>query len=579
MKKQFTLLFSLLTILVFGQIPAGYYDSASGLTGAPLKAELNNIIDGHTEFSYSQVWDQLKYTDEDPNNSNNVLLLYTGWSYPKNDNGGAVTEWNREHTWAKSHGGFGTTMPTGTDLHHLRPTDVTVNSARGNLYFDNGGSQYSDPSRYGQSGTFPTGCYRDGDSWEPRDEVKGDVARMIFYMATRYEGENGEVDLEVYDGIPSNGSDPLHGVLSTLLAWHNSDPVSAWEVRRNNRIYERQGNRNPYIDHPEYVQAVWGGTVDNTAPTDPANLVTSNATSNSLTLTWTPSTDDVGVDHYDVYVDNVNTYTATNTPFVATGLSANTNYCFTVVAVDAAGNSSNDSNQACGTTLDSASPGSDCANETFENTPASGSYNPFSWTGDNGAIWNTTNSRTDQTINNKALVLKNGVLTSPSIVGGIGSLTVKTKRFFSGGSGSYDVAVNGTTVGTVAYDATEQTVTIPNINTTGSIVVTLSKTASSSSSDRVGFDDLSWTCYATASVDEESLDTLKIYPNPIKNGLFYINYSKPIHLIIFNILGKKVYEKQHVANDVIDISNLKAGIYLVKIIGEFATTYKKIKIQ
>ena len=579
MKKQLTVLFSLLTILVFGQIPAGYYDSAAGLSGAALKAELNNIIDGQTELSYSAAYDQLKYTDEDPNNSNNVLLLYTGWSYPKSNTGGAADNWNREHTWAKSHGNFGTSPPAGTDLHHLRPTDDSVNSARGNLYFDNGGSPYSDSSRYGQSGTFATGCKKDGDSWEPRDEVKGDVARMIFYMATRYEGENGEVDLEVYDGIPANNADPLHGVLSTLLAWHNSDPVSAWEVRRNNRVYERQGNRNPYIDHPEYVQAIWGGTIDNTPPTDPANLVTSNATSNSIMLAWTPSTDDVGVDHYDVYVDNVNTYTATNTPFVATGLSANTNYCFTVVAVDAAGNSSNDSNQACETTLDSGSTGSNCASETFENTPASGSYNDFSWNGDNGASWSATNARTDQTINSKAIVLRNGVLTSPSIVGGIGSLTVKTKRFFSGGTGSYDVAVNGTTIGTVAYDATEQTITIPNINTTGNIVVELSKTASSSSSDRVGFDDLSWTCYTTAAIDEENLNTLKIYPNPIKNGQFYIDYSKPVQLIIYTILGKNVYTKQHIANDVIDISSLKTGIYLVKIIGSKGTTYKKIKIE
>ncbi|RTZ86985.1 MAG: hypothetical protein DSY95_02865, partial [SAR324 cluster bacterium] len=114
--------------------------------------------------------------------------------------GGGVAEWNREHTWAKSHGGFGTNPPAGTDLHHLRPCDVTVNSSRGNLHFDTGGSPVSDSSRYGQSGTFPTGCSKDGDSWEPRDEVKGDVARMIFYMATRYEGENDS--WQTAPGIP-----------------------------------------------------------------------------------------------------------------------------------------------------------------------------------------------------------------------------------------------------------------------------------------------------------------------------------------------------------------------------------------
>jgi len=259
-----TFVFFAVSFSIFGQIPAGYYDSAQGLTGAQLKAALNDIIDGHHEFSYSQVWDQLKYTDEDPNNSNNVLLLYTGWSYPKSDNGGGVSEWNREHTWAKSHGNFGTARGPGTDIHHLRPTDVTVNSARGNLFFDNGGSEYIDPSCYTQSGNVPTGCHRVvGSSWEPRDEVKGDVARMIFYMATRYEGENGEVDLELVDYVPANSSLPLHGISSTLLQWHQDDPVSAWEQRRNNRVYQRQGNRNPFIDHPEYADRIWGSQAIN----------------------------------------------------------------------------------------------------------------------------------------------------------------------------------------------------------------------------------------------------------------------------------------------------------------------------
>lgn len=223
-----------------------YYKEAEGLTGDALKQSLHEIIDDHTELSYSNVWEALRHTDQDPNNPENVKLLYSGMSYSKEDNGGNVDDWNREHVWAKSHGDFGTSMGPGTDLHHLRPTDVTVNSARSNLDFDNGGSAFNEAP----------GTYYDEDSWEPRDAVKGDVARMIFYMAVRYEGDQGEMDLEVADAVGTSG--PYIGKLSVLKDWHAMDPVDEREQYRNDVIFEDyQGNRNPFIDHPEYVELIW----------------------------------------------------------------------------------------------------------------------------------------------------------------------------------------------------------------------------------------------------------------------------------------------------------------------------------
>ncbi|MBM7603935.1 endonuclease I [Metabacillus crassostreae] len=224
-----------------------YYNNALGKSGSSLKAALHNIIDDHIEISYSNVWEALRNTDEDPNNPNNVILLYTGRSQSKTSNGTSIDSWNREHVWAKSHGDFGTTMGAGTDLHHLRPTDVTVNSSRGNKDFDNGGIAHNEAPD----------TYADSNSWEPRDEVKGDVARMIFYMAVRYEGDNGELDLEVTETV-SNGSSPLHGKLSTLIQWHKQDPVNDLERKRNDVIfYKYQNNRNPFIDHPEWIEAIW----------------------------------------------------------------------------------------------------------------------------------------------------------------------------------------------------------------------------------------------------------------------------------------------------------------------------------
>lgn len=250
MIKSLSLVFFLVSgIIATAQIPAGYYDDAEGKTGEELKSALHSIIDNHKEFSYNALRDYiLKNTDEDPENSNNVILLYSGISRSKSEFGGNSGEWNREHTWAKSHGDFGNDPPAGTDAHHIRPTDVQVNSTRGNLDFDMGGSPVSGAP----------GCKVDGDSFEPRDEVKGDVARMIFYMATRYEGGSGEPDLEVVDRVNTYPL-PEHGKLSVLLQWNEFDPPDAFEENRNNVIYyEYQENRNPFIDHPEYAESIWG---------------------------------------------------------------------------------------------------------------------------------------------------------------------------------------------------------------------------------------------------------------------------------------------------------------------------------
>ena len=223
-----------------------YYEKASGKTGNELKTTLHTIIKSQTKLTYAQVWDGIKDADEDPKNANNVILLYSGKSISKSSNGGNSGQWNREHVWAKSHGNFGTSVGPGTDLHHLRPEDVSVNSKRGHLDFDNGGQSYSGCE-----------CKVDSDSWEPPNRVKGDVARMLFYMAVRYEG-NGELDLELSDSVNTYPK-ALHGKLSTLLEWNELDPVDEFESNRNDVIYEKwQHNRNPFIDHPEWADEIWG---------------------------------------------------------------------------------------------------------------------------------------------------------------------------------------------------------------------------------------------------------------------------------------------------------------------------------
>ena len=264
MKKGTLALLSLFITLTMVAQDSAYYQSAFNLSGEELKFELNQIIRNHTEFSYTSsstdVWDILKETDRDTANADNVILIYSGRSVNADQEYNNGAGWNREHVWAKSRGDFGTSRGAGTDVHHLRACDISVNSTRNNRNFDTC-ITCVDVIDAG----FETGSKRDANLWtfEPRDEVKGDVARMIFYMAIRYEGEGDEPDLELTDILLDNtDQSPLHAVYTTLLQWNRIDPVSDWERNRNDIIYnDYQHNRNPFIDFPELAEYLWGDSI------------------------------------------------------------------------------------------------------------------------------------------------------------------------------------------------------------------------------------------------------------------------------------------------------------------------------
>jgi hypothetical protein len=154
--------------------------------------------------------------------------------------------------WPKSHGFPDQDDIAYTDVHNLKPCDRSVNSSRGTKDFDNGGSQHAEA----------TECFNDSDSWEPGDSVKGDIARIVFYMVVRYDPgydhNNDAFDLELVDYTTPNNTDPILGKLSSLLQWHTDDPVDDYEINRNSVIYSYQENRNPFIDHPNLVNFIWG---------------------------------------------------------------------------------------------------------------------------------------------------------------------------------------------------------------------------------------------------------------------------------------------------------------------------------
>lgn len=237
--------------------------------GKELKIELYNLIKqcDMSKYTYKTCDSFIADANEDPSNPNNLIDFYTGRSIPKDyfpTQQSKPDAWNKEHIFAKSHGNFAS-MDAGKDIHHLMPTDNGVNGARSNKDFDNcksNGKAITSYNSYKQKITVdyinPNDvCYTTSSAFEPRDAVKGDVARIIFYMATRYEGKNdGGPDLEINE-LTSNKSEPFIGKLSTLLEWNKLDPVDDFEMKRNNYIFSIQNNRNPFIDYPELADKIF----------------------------------------------------------------------------------------------------------------------------------------------------------------------------------------------------------------------------------------------------------------------------------------------------------------------------------
>ena len=270
----------------------GYYARVNTSSASQLRCSLHETIKGHTAYPYSatttDTWDILEIADEDPNNAGRILDAYRNRSYIKGSEragtGTGIT-YNREHTWPNSLGFGSATGDKGlpyapyTDTHMLYLTDTTYNADRGNKPYANcalsGGcgerATEANAGFGGGSGVYPgnsnwvKGPDGNSGSFEVWGHRKGDIARAVLYMAIRYEGGvhptngQGEPDLELTDDrskiVITSASPAYMGLLSTLLAWHQADPVDNAERERNEVIYSFQGNRNPFIDHPEWASA------------------------------------------------------------------------------------------------------------------------------------------------------------------------------------------------------------------------------------------------------------------------------------------------------------------------------------
>ena len=243
----------------FGQIPNGYYDNAEGLTGEQLRTALSGIIDNHTSKSYTYLWTAFQSTDKKTNGK--VWDMYSTRADGSSDYeftfvndqcgnySGESSCYNREHSFPKSW--FDDDAPMYTDLYHLYPTDGYTNGKRSNYPFGEVGATSWTSTNGSKVGTCSYPGYT-GTVFEPIDEFKGDFARTYFYMLTRYQNQ-----IDTWDSPMLSGNDFSTWSKDMLLEWASQDPISQKETDRNNKVYNIQHNRNPYIDHPEYAQAVW----------------------------------------------------------------------------------------------------------------------------------------------------------------------------------------------------------------------------------------------------------------------------------------------------------------------------------
>lgn len=256
----------------WAQIPAGYYSTATG-TGYTLKTQLFNIIKNQTDLGYSGLWVTYQTSDRDVftgtgyENDNTIYDMYTenptgsagecgfiyGTDQDTGSGGGSECDvYNREHIVPQSI--FSQAAPMRHDAHFVTPTDKKVNGDRGDNPHGNVAVVSSTTNNGGKHGSSAIAGYT-GQVFEPNNAFKGDIARMYFYFATRYEDQLASWSYPMFNGTSNQVF--TNSFLNMLITWHNNDPVSVFEITRNNAIYARQNNRNPFIDHPEYVCQIY----------------------------------------------------------------------------------------------------------------------------------------------------------------------------------------------------------------------------------------------------------------------------------------------------------------------------------
>lgn len=612
MKNFFLLLTTFLFVsLTFAQIPAGYYDYAQGLSGAQLKTELHYTISGHTVRTYSNLWTDFQSTDKKANGK--VWDMYSDvpggtpaydWTFGYASNGGDQCGnysgegscYNREHSFPKSW--FANASPMYTELFHIYPTDGYVNGKRGNYPFgevtnpswtSTNGSKVGANSTAGYSGTV----------FEPIDEYKGDFARTYFYMATRYENV-----IHSWNSVVLDGSSYLVYVewhLDMLIRWHEEDPVSQKETDRNNAIYGIQHNRNPFIDHPEYVAAVWGtistapsiGNVYN-SPLEPSAgetatiyaTITDNGVVSNVTLNW--GTTSGSLTNQETMQANGDVYSAD-----ISAHTAGTSIYYSITAVDNDTETSSSSEYS----YTVSSPAGEIVlplYEDFENGDL-GIFSAINVIGNDQSWIHYTYSVTGNSYakmsgwNGSGATPNEDWLVTPQIDFDSytnESLSFKTSMDYADVTTTFQVLYSSNYSGSGDPNSADWTDlsnqanfsagdytwvesgTIDLSSIVGSEITFAFKFTCGSQSETWQLDNINIVGTAIGVGIEDNIDSqsVSIYPNPAKEWIqLKGDISQNSQLIIYNYLGQVEHEENVSSNHTIYIGDLKSGIYILQL--------------
>ncbi|PQA93095.1 endonuclease I [Chryseobacterium shigense] len=610
--KKLLLPIIVISSFVSAQAPAGYYDGTAGLTGYKLKSRLHDIVsDKNVNWHYSDLpnlynqTDLDKYYDHGSANTTILLDMYSenpagadAYEYTSanliSTSGAEGLGYNREHAVPQST--FNSNYPMYSDLHFVIPTDARINQLRNNYPYGVGNSTvhytFTNSSKIANS-AIPNYVYTNR-VYEPLDEFKGDIARMLLYFAVRYEDKlpsfnyftniNPAIDRSPLDGTAERAFDPAY--ISMLLQWHLQDPVSQREIDRNNAIYTIQKNRNPFIDDPQWVNSIWMQTPDAVAPQAPLNLNSTQSGAYYTQLGWSPSSssDVIG---YNIYQNNVLVGTTKSTSIVIDHLTPSTSYSFTVKAYDQGYLQSPDSNaltvSTSATDINSKDlfivkyiegTGNNKALEIVNRTGHEVDLNNYSirvqyYNNSSGSYYYGNSFELEGKIPNN----QNFVILNPKSA--LSCYTNNDARFLTAGEA---LTFAGTQYVELAYKST----TVDAIgskfvsNSYGDVSLYRKNTVNQPTST---FTLGEWDSYSVnycqnlgGTLSTTDLITsgkeFKIYPNPVNEDLFISGEIKDVKMAqIIDLSGKIIYTEKEPfkTKKNISVQNLSAGLYFLKL--------------